>query len=296
MVPPTAGPVDDQPPPATPPEGPSLQDLYPEAPETQAPEVVGAEVTEADKSAGDVANTAEQQVDAELARILGQDSPLLAQARAEAMRMANSRGLMNSSMAAGMTMGEMVKAALPMAQQNAAQADQRAQLEAQLQTAMEQGDQNAYNNAATQLAELNFASEQQVAAERQAYNQQVMASITQLNEQYLEGTQALDIQQMASEYQLLISTNETAGSFWNGYMDAMGNIMQNPDMTPAQIASALTTMGRMLDAGLVMIGEMNNMDFGDLVPETGGPGGTPVPPPEDTLPAAPITMPDATAP
>lgn len=69
--------------------------------------------------------TMEQQVDAELTRILGQDSPLLAQARQEAMRMANARGLQNTSMATGMAMDSMTKAALPMAQQNAAQAFER---------------------------------------------------------------------------------------------------------------------------------------------------------------------------
>jgi len=69
--------------------------------------------------------TAEQQVDAELTRILGADSPLLAQARAQAMQIANSRGLMNSSMATGMAMDAMTKAALPMAQQNADQAFKR---------------------------------------------------------------------------------------------------------------------------------------------------------------------------
>jgi hypothetical protein len=139
-----------------------VQELYPETPElgdmgeVEVDPVTGAPVAEADTGVGEVGTpgvadpntgdiiddaagevagaagdpaqtglTPEQQVDAELARILGQDSPLLAQARAEAARMANQRGLMNSSMAAGMTQAEIVKAALPMAQQDAAQAIQR---------------------------------------------------------------------------------------------------------------------------------------------------------------------------
>ena len=140
----------------------TVQDLYPDVPEGsefEVPEVAtptGSEVTEADLGEGNVATptetttdtgslvagaidevtaatgtaeqtalTAEQQVDAELARILGEDSPLLASARQEAMRQMNARGLTNTSMAAGATYKAMVDAALPMAQQNADQAFQR---------------------------------------------------------------------------------------------------------------------------------------------------------------------------
>lgn len=243
--PPEAGPIDDQPPPdGTVSAGdPTLQDLYP-----VAPEPVGVEETD------------QQIVDAELARILGEDSPLLAQARQEAMRIANARGLQNSSIAAGMAQNNMVAAAMPMAQQNAAQAQER-----------------AIRNQ----------------AEQQVYNQQVIDGVTRLNEQYLEGTQALDIQQLASQYQLLISTNETAGSFFNGYMNAIGSVMSNPDMTPSQIAEAVNNMGRMLESGLIMIAEINNMDFGeaveDIVPGAGPPGGPSAPP---GGPGTPGTTPD----
>jgi hypothetical protein len=139
-----------------------VQDLYPDAPEGgdfDVPDVVepiGADVIGADTGVADVGTpgtaetdtgaivqgavdevvgaagtaeqtglTAEQQVDAELARILGEDSPLLASARQEAMRQMNARGLTNTSMAAGATYGAMVDAALPMAQQNAQQAAAR---------------------------------------------------------------------------------------------------------------------------------------------------------------------------
>jgi hypothetical protein len=181
------------------PSGPaSVEELYPTAPEGQEFEDItvadptGASVTEADmgvteigvteaeSGAGDVIEgavgevtgaageaaqsdlTAEQQVDAELARILGQDSPLLAQARAEAARMANQRGLMNSSMAAGMTYGEMVKAAMPMAQQNAQQAFQREMENAQLR-------QQAGQFTAEQIAQLR-ALEAELGQELSIFN------------------------------------------------------------------------------------------------------------------------------
>lgn len=151
-----------QPPPNQSQDRLNVQDLYPTPPEGGTMDVptvenpTGANVTEANLDEGNVATptdattqtgaivagaiddivagtstaeqtglTAEQQVDAELARILGQDSPLLASARQEAMRQMNARGLTNTSMAAGATYGAMVDAALPMAQQNAEQAFQR---------------------------------------------------------------------------------------------------------------------------------------------------------------------------
>jgi hypothetical protein len=135
--------------------GTTVEDLYPEDPGTVDPEAgtvvdpTEAVVTQADLDEGNVAVgpgaeadtgilgegqgveaattdlTPEQQVDAELARILGEDSPLLAQARAQAAMQMNARGLQNTSMAAGEAQRAMVEAAMPMAQQNAQQAFER---------------------------------------------------------------------------------------------------------------------------------------------------------------------------
>ncbi len=328
--------------------------------------------------------TSEQQVDAELARILGQDSPLLARARQEAARVANRRGLQNTSIAAGMATGAMVDRALPMAQQTSAQAFQREMantalrqqattftaseqnrlsaleaelgtsvsvfnadqlnqaesLSAQMRTALEQQDTDSYNRASMQLAELQrsaqeqqsqllfqsgvfnaeqlnqaealsaqmrtaleqqdvdaanraslqlaelqrsaqaqqadigFAAEQQRSAEQQAYNQQIIDRVSQLNEQYLRGTQAMDLATIQGTYQQIISTNTTAASLYQSYFNGIAGVMDNPDMTPSQIASAVSNMQQMLEASLRMVSEMNNMDFGDIgATLPGGEGG-----------------------
>jgi hypothetical protein len=373
--------------------------------------------------------TSEQQVDAELARILGQDSPLLARAREEAKRYANQRGLLNTSIAAGATMGAMVDRALPMAQQtsaqgfqremantqlrqqattftaseqnrmsalaaelgtsvsvfnaeqlnqaeslsaqmrtaleqqdtdaynrasmqfaelqrsadqqrsqlmfeagvfnaeqlnqaeslsaqmrtaleqqdtdaynrasmqlselrrsaeaqesqqmfeagvfNAEQLNQAERLSAQMRTALEQQDTDAYNRASMQLAELKrgaeaqqvdigFAAEQQRSAEQQAYNQQIIDRVSQLNEQYLRGTQAMDLATIQGTYNQIISTNTTAANLYQSYFNGIAGVMDNPEMTPTQIAMAVNNMQSMLEASLRMVAEMNNMDFGDI--------------------------------
>ena len=351
------------------PDGVPVQDLYPEVPElgemgdVDVADPTGADVTEADTGVGEVgtpgtaetdtgsivddavsemqagvgtgeqtALTAEQQVDAELTRILGADSPLLAQARAQAMQLANQRGLMNTSMAAGMGMDAMTKVALPMAQQNAQQAatrelentrmrqeaglftaeetarlraleaelgqdlsifnadqlNQAERLSAELRTALEQGNQQAYNEAALQLselqrdaeaqqAEIDYASNEREFLERQAYNEQVIDAVTALNEQYMIGEQQNDLAHLNGTYNQIISTNETAATLFDSYLNSIGNVFDNPDMSSAQAAEAIGAMVNMLEASLSMISEMNGMDFGDLglpggsVPNPGGP-------------------------
>lgn len=72
-------------------------------------------------STGDATNS----VEARLTRILGADSPLMQRARTKGLEVANSRGLLNSSMAAGTAMNSMIDAALPIASQDSQQGNQR---------------------------------------------------------------------------------------------------------------------------------------------------------------------------
>ena len=375
LVPPTLPSDDLQTPPSPIDSGnPSVQDLYPSggqigdvvsADPGEVIDPVGAAVTENDPSVTEFDTTAaedsadrvsglldaggggidaeqtaltdEQRVDEELARILGEDSPLLAQARAEAARYANTRGLQNTSMAAGMATAEMVKAALPMAQQNASQAAARelsntasrqqasmftaeqqnrlTQLEAelgqqlnifnaeqlnaaeeimaQMRTALEQQDTAAYNNAATQLANLQRDAQAQQAeldyrasqAEADAINNrnaQIVDSVTRLNQQFLQNMGNADIANIQGTYQQLISTNQAAGSIFQSMMSSMAALMDNPDMTPQQVSTGLASMQQMLEASLRMLSNINDMDFGDSVaatmpsvPTTSGPGSLP---------------------
>ena len=360
----------------------TVQDLYPQMPEGgefEVPDVAdptGAATTEADLGQGDVATptdvtsntgsivqnavnevtsqvgtgeqtslSAEQQVDAELARILGQDSPLLASARQEAMRMMNARGLTNTSMAAGATYKSMVDAALPMAQQNAAQAferemantqlrqqanqmtaeqtaalraleaelgqdlaifngDQLAEaqrLTAQLRTAMEQQNAQAYNEAAMQLAELQRDAQSQQAAleaagaereflERQAYQEQILDSVAELNKQFMVGEQQIDLQNVIGTYQQITSINSTAAQLMDSYLRSIGQIYATKDMSTSQAAEAVRQMVAMLEGSMRMISEMNGMDFGNTdanIP--GGSGGYSYPnaPPGDAPPIGP---------
>ncbi len=313
-VPPNAGTPPPESPPANPPadlgagslsDGTTVQDLYPDGGEigdVVGSEVIGAEVTEADPSvtefdASQTALTSEQQVDAELARILGEDSPLLAQARAAAAQQANARGLQNTSMAVGMSQAEMVKAALPMAQQNAQQGFQREmantelsqkadELQAQMRTALEQGDQAAYNNAATQLAELDYRSSQANADAINQRNTQTIDSVTRLNQQFLQNMGAADLATIEGTYKQLIASNQAASGIYNSMLTAMADLMNDPKMTPQQVSIGIAAMQRSLEASMRMLGNINDMDFSAVTPTPGGPG-IPTPGPGIPSPGTP---------
>lgn len=331
----------------------TVQDLYPEMPEidsidvpdipdpNEIPVVEGdmsvteTDAAQAETNTGDIVQgainevtdaagtpeqstlTPEQQVDAELARILGKDSPLLARARQEAMRVMNSRGLTNTSMAAGATYGAMVDAALPMAQQNADQAFQRTlentrlrqetgqftaeQIErlrtveaelgqelnifnveqlnnlegimAELRTAIARDDAAAYNNANIKLAdlirdvdsqraEMAYGAEERDSIAQQAYNENIIQGVTTLNEQWMIGEQQIDLENIRGQYNVIISTNETAGGFYNNYLTSIGDILSNENLSSAQAGEAIRTLVDGLEAGLSMIEGINGLDFG----------------------------------
>jgi len=62
---------------------------------------------------------AQQSVASHLEGILAKDSPLMQRAQTQGMQYANSRGLLNSTMAAGASQGAMIDRAMPIAQQDA---------------------------------------------------------------------------------------------------------------------------------------------------------------------------------
>lgn len=67
----------------------------------------------------------EDSVSTKLNQIMGQDSPLMDQARTQGLKLANRRGLLNSSIATGAGVNEMLKAAVPVASQEAQQLHQK---------------------------------------------------------------------------------------------------------------------------------------------------------------------------
>ena len=91
-----------------------------------------------------------------------------------------------------------------------------------------------------------------------------MDRVTELNTQYLRGEQAMDLATIQGDYQQIISTNATAGSLFQSAMTGIATILDDPDMTPAQAASAVNQIATQLEGSLAMLAGINDMNFGDI--------------------------------
>lgn len=226
----------------------------------------------------------------QLLDITKQDSPLMQRARAEANDYSASRGLRNSTIAAGATEAALVDRALPVAQQDAA-ANRAQALEnqsvmnrarefsaaaentAQLQDAALQTQTSQFNaNLGTQVSLANAQAQNQRLAQNAEFQQRaneltagdvnkmrelVLTQNADFNKQYLTGTQAMDLASLQGKYQLLLSQNETAARFYDSYFTSISNIMSNDQLPPDRVARYVTTQQNMLEAGLRLLDVLN---------------------------------------
>lgn len=269
-----------------------------------------------------------------LNRITSQDSPLMQRAKQEGILMAASRGLQNSSIAAGTAMGAMVDRATPIAQQEAQNmtsmelanldeanralafsaaaknsaslagaqiksqeaqvsagiksnealtsaqlTSQQKQLAAQISSqeamfsAAEANKQAQFNaNWSNQVKMLNAELAQQAgqfnASQQNAINSQIMQMNTQLNEQYLRGTQALDLATIQGQYQVLTTNNMVAGELFTAGMNIVGNAMGNENIDPGRIAAYVDISNTFTANGLSFIQNANTMNWEAFLPKT----------------------------
>lgn len=268
--------------------------------------------------------TPEMDVDQQVNRITSQDSSYIKGARQGGMLSAASRGLQNSSLAAGAAEREAVRAALPMAQQNAQQnfnrslADQQAsndmsRLNAQLETAVNQGNAEAANAIRARMAELETsvstfnageankvntlnaergfeASRFNAGAQNERTNN-ILSLNTELNRQFLSGTQAMDLATIQGRFNQLISTSETAGRLYQAYVETIGQAMQNTKMTPEKLSGYVYTQQRILDAGLRTIDTINSTDLSRFAAPGAGQVTTGLPPQGSPPPGATTGLP-----
>lgn len=170
---------------------------------------------------------------------------------------------------------------------NAAQLNEAERLNAQMQTAISQGNAEAYNRAQMQLADLQtradlthadqqFRASSQYANERNQMTMQTQQAISELNKQFLAGSQAIDLAQIQGQYNALIAQNESAARIFDSYLSGMASIMANKDIDPARVAQYVQTQLRQVEGSLQFIQDLNNFDLGEFtITDQGGytPGG-----------------------
>lgn len=259
-------------------------------------------------NAGQIGSQDSTNASAQLDAITAEDSPYMQLARQQGMLTAASRGLQNSSLAAGASEASAVQAAAPLAEQNASEAATAVQQNAALGTQVsEQNAQlgtqanefNASENISqdqlnaqlgTQTSQFNAGQAQQASefnAQQTQQNNQLNAQISaqtqqeilqqnaDLNKQYLSGTQAEDLATIQGQYNQLIATNQAAATLYQSYLSSIGQAMANKDIDPARIAQDIQAQQAMLSSGLQLIDSINGggVTGGSPTPDTGvGPG------------------------
>lgn len=186
---------------------------------------------------------ANETVAGQLDDILKTDSPLLQRARARANEMANSRGLVNSTMAAQAGEAAVIDAALPIASADA-------------------GTQNMAkreNMAATNTAlQMNAdATNKATLVNTDAANQVAL--------QNLRGEQANTLAEVEANYKSIIQSSQSAAVAFDTASKSITAIMADTNTSQAQKQRAVNTIAQILQASLHTAGQLANVDIAQLL-------------------------------
>lgn len=190
--------------------------------------------------------------------VIKNDSPLMQGARTRASQAANSRGLLNSTMAVQAGEEAVHNAALPIAQQDAQTNFQTKQL-----------NQNAENQATQFTA---GAKTQGALQESGAQNERSLTTLRgeiETGLQTLRGTQAVDLAEIEASYKTLMQSNDSATKVYQQTMDAINKILTNNEMDAASKQSAIDKQNQMLKSALSITGKISNLDLTSILDFSG---------------------------
>ena len=193
-------------------------------------------------------------VSEQLDKQLGEDSLLQQRAVAGATQYANSRGLVNSTMAAQAGQAAAIDAALPVAEADAstystaARDNQAAGNEANQFNASAENTATAQNvDTATKVALTKLDSESQLAL------------------QELKGDQATVLAEIEANYKQLMQANASASSLFNESMSEISKILGDASTSADQKSAAVAGVNALLESGLAVLGAISNLALGDLL-------------------------------
>lgn len=218
-------------------------------------------------------------VQGQLKSLLSQDNPYITQARQEGERTAAKRGMLNSSMAAGASEASAIKAALPIAQQDAttyatAQSKQQDVVNAQQKTTSEAiisselAKQNADIKQTQQNIQNQFTAQMQNASDQtkvwlQDFQQQHQDFVDNLNR---EQQSLLQNQQISAEKATSIRTQ--ASNIMQNYQVSVENLMSDPDflnLGSAALQNTIKQLQTLASNSINFIGASSGVDLSGFV-------------------------------
>lgn len=198
--------------------------------------------------------TDQQTVAGQVSKDLAAGSPIVDKARADAMDQANSRGLLNSSIAAGAGESAAIGSVIPIASQDANTFAAAATRNANSADTAGQFNAGAQNTASQ--VNTGIISQQQLTK---------LSGDVQTQLQTLKGTQSVDLANIESNYKQLLQTSASASSVYNESIGQIATILRDPNTSTAQKQSAIDGVNQLLKSSLDSIGKIGNVDLGTLL-------------------------------
>ncbi len=212
-------------------------------------------------------NPETDKVSARLTGLLQEDSPLMQAAKTTGLKMANRRGLLNTSMAVGAAQGEMLKAAVPIASQESAQAAARglsAQAAEQTGGLSAQEATQAGVLSAQEAEQTGVLQERQFGRDYEIQARDITAQMDRLVPQ---------LAQREQEVLANIASNDrekaTAGvrDMTQIYNEGFKAILANPDLDEAARGAYLTHIAELRETDLNLIEQLYGIDLTWASPE-----------------------------
>ncbi|PPC86674.1 MAG: hypothetical protein CTY37_05310, partial [Methylotenera sp.] len=168
----------------------------------------------------------------QLNKVIGQDSALLQQARGNASKAANSRGLLNSSLAVQAGEAAVLDRALPIAQYDAGantnvlSTNQANTQQSNIFNAGQEQDINKFNTStATQNSQFNANEANKNSIVNASEQNKILA-------QFLDQGNKLQLADIEASYRVLMQTEASASTLYQQSVRNISDILVNPDLTP----------------------------------------------------------------
>lgn len=212
--------------------------------------------------------TPDQLVQSQITSILDGNNPYIKQAEQKAMEYANSRGVLNSSIAANAGRSAAIEAALPIAQQDAgvfermATDNQNIQTQTNLQNAQAQNTMLQTHVASQQeqeIAKLQADLASEAMGEEQDYKLNYLAADAAVREKLAEIEQgyAVELETLRNEYGILKNQDTVIGTIYDGALRSLSGVLDDPDMSGTAAGVRSDEIIKNLKAALTYVTAVN---------------------------------------
>lgn len=198
--------------------------------------------------------TPNQTVAGQVKDIIAENSPLMQQAQTRALQQANSRGLLNSSLAVGAGQSALYDAATPMATQDAAMHGKAADSNTTAQNAVNANNSQLETNVSLNNAAATNATNQ--------FNASQSNDILKLN---MDSESKANLANIEASYQTLMQTSAGASDLYKQMVLNASNIMSSSTMDAAAKQQAIKNQIALLNNGLGVMGQISNLNLDNLL-------------------------------